>query len=69
MSSLRLLTKCCIAFRSVGCTVVEMLTAKPPLFFENLSVTEKGFRIINYQVEPPSDCTSLAYGFLKRCLW
>ncbi|XP_073230003.1 uncharacterized protein [Porites lutea] len=53
---------------SVGCTVVEMLTTKPPLFFEKLSVRQSMYRIINNQVEPPTNCTSLAFGFLKRCL-
>lgn len=53
---------------SVGCTVVEMLTTKPPLFFQNLSVAQKMFRIVNHLIEPPTDCTSLAFGFLKRCL-
>ena len=59
----------CIAFRSVGCTVVEMLTTKPPLFFEYLSVMQLMYRIMNHMIEPPTDCTSLAFGFLKRCLW
>ncbi|CAH3169392.1 unnamed protein product [Porites evermanni] len=53
---------------SVGCTVVEMLTTKPPLFSEHLSARQKMFRIINHMIEPPTNCTSLAYGFLKRCL-
>ena len=59
----------CIAFRSVGCTVVEMLTAKPPLFLEQLSYEQKMFLIVNHKIEPPTDCTPQAFGFLKRCLW
>ena len=59
----------CIAFRSVGCTVVEMLTAKPPLFLKQLSLEQKMFLIVNHRIEPPTDCTPLAFGFLKRCLW
>lgn len=53
---------------SVGCTVVEMLTTKPPLFDENLDVHQRMYKIVNLEVEPPPHCTSLAYGFLKRCL-
>ncbi|XP_068688923.1 uncharacterized protein [Montipora foliosa] len=56
---------------SVGCTVIEMLTAKPPLLdlkHEHLDVRARMFKIINLQVEPPDTCSSLAYGFLKRCL-
>lgn len=56
---------------SVGCTVIEMLTAKPPLLdvkHEHLDVSARMFKILNLEVEPPETCSSLAYGFLKRCL-
>ena len=56
------------AFRSVGCTVIEMLTTKPPLFFENLSLDQKRFRIVHCQVDPPENCSPGASEFLQRCL-
>ena len=56
------------AFRSVGCTVIEMLTTKPPLFFENLTLDQKRFRIVHCQVDPPENCSPGASEFLQRCL-
>lgn len=53
---------------SVGCTVVEMLTTKPPLFYEDLDLAQRMYKIVNHQVEPPKDCKSIAFGFLKKCL-
>ena len=55
--------------RSVGCTVVEMLTTKPPLMEEDLDFCQRMFKIVNLDVQPPQDCSSLAYGFLTKCLW
>lgn len=51
---------------SVGCTVIEMLTAKPPL--NDLLLPQRIVKIASIQVEPPRDCSSIAYGFLKECL-
>jgi len=51
---------------SVGCTVIEMLTAKPPL--DELLLPQRIAKISNHQVEPPHDCTSIAFGFLNKCL-
>jgi len=51
---------------SVGCTVIEMLTAKPPL--HGLLLPQIIAKISTLQVEPPSDCSSIAFGFLKQCL-
>lgn len=53
---------------SVGCTVVEMLTTKPPMFNEHLLMQAKMFKIVNHEVEPPKDCTSIAFGFIEKCL-
>ncbi|CAH3169393.1 unnamed protein product [Porites evermanni] len=53
---------------SVGCTVIEMLTTKPPLFFENLTLDQKRFRIVHCQVDPPENCSPGASEFLQRCL-
>lgn len=43
-----------------------MLTTKPPL--SGLELPQIIAKITTLQVEPPPDCTSIAYGFLKQCL-
>ncbi|XP_067019182.1 uncharacterized protein [Acropora muricata] len=53
---------------SVGCTVIEMLTTMPPLLDEELDYNQKTYKIANLEVEPPNNCSSLAFGFLVRCL-
>ena len=51
--------------------MIEMLTTNPPLHdakHENLDRAARMFKIVNLEVEPPEACSSLAYGFLKKCL-
>ena len=60
-----------VIVRSVGCTVIEMLTTMPPLLdpeSEELDYNQKTYKIANLKVEPPKSCSSLAFGFLVRCL-
>ena len=62
---------CCIlsfVTRSIGCTVIEMLTSKPP--FNNLEPNAAIFAIATKPVSyvlPPS-CSEHVHSFLKMCL-
>jgi len=35
---------------------------------EELDYNQKTYKIANLEVEPPNSCSSLAFGFLVRCL-
>ncbi|KAK2551968.1 Mitogen-activated protein kinase kinase kinase 3 [Acropora cervicornis] len=56
---------------SVGCTVIEMLTSKPPLMDpenQHLIDGQRMYMIAHRELKPPDSCSSLACRFLERCL-
>lgn len=53
-------------FRSVGCTVIEMLTTKPPWAdYEPMAAL---FKIATQATDPHLTCSPVANEFVRACL-
>ena len=51
---------------SLGCTVVELLTGRPPLF--DFGPMVAAFQLIEGESSPiPSECSDIVQDFLSRC--
>lgn len=68
---IKLSNVCIVIVRSVGCTVIEMLTSCPPLMDhgnEHLSLGQRMYIIEHRELKPPGSCSPLVCRFLERCL-
>ena len=55
-----------LVFRSVGCTVIEMLTTKPPWAeYEPMAAL---FKIATQATDPHMRCSKMAHEFIRACL-